>query len=85
MARWLKESWPVAPPETLMRFRAADWPTGDPAAAWKSARRRWCLLHGYIQPGPPHPDSAPEGPFGDVVDMLCAEREARLMLAAVAE
>jgi hypothetical protein len=80
MARWREPSWPASPPAALVRFLPADWPAGDPVAAWKSARRQWCRLHGYVQPGPPYPDSSPAGPLGDVIDMLVAEREARMSL-----
>jgi hypothetical protein len=75
VTRWparLQSSTTTAP-EALVRFVASEWP-GDvwqAFAAWKQARHAWHAEH--VLPGR-------VGPWGDGIDMLLAEREARRRL-----
>lgn len=65
---------PTPPPE-LLEFRRSDWPASDPFDEWKLARRSWSDVREFCVPG--KPCRSKEGPFGDCVGQLRAERIAR--------
>jgi hypothetical protein len=66
-------------PARLVAFNEADWGPEDgvPYLQWRAARRAWCRDHGFSYPGLVGPDLPPDGPLGDVIEQINAERATR--------
>ena len=79
MAGWRRPShWPKVP-YRLIEFAESDWGAEDgvPYLQWREARRLWCVEHGFNHPDAGHGSGLPDGPLGDVIFMINAERATR--------